>query len=679
MVNYPETRKDNSISDNYHGVVIHDPYRWLEDDNSNETIEWVKRQNAVTEAYLNNIPGRTRIRERLRQLWNYEKYSAPKKHGTKYYYFKNDGLQNQSVLYSTEDLSIEGQVFLDTNILSEDGTVSLGNIAFNKDGSYMAYTLSKGGSDWNEAYIKDIKTGQDLEDKLKWLKFSNLAWFGRGFYYSRYPVSDSGEVLSGSNKFHSLYYHQLGTEQKDDVLIFQNKNFPLRNVYGTTSEDERFLVIATSESTSGNAVRIVDLEKDKDQQITFVDSFDHDYNFIGNNQDTLLFLTNKEAPNYRLIGIKINRNEATEWEEIVPQQNDVMDSVFILGDKLFIHFLHNAHSKICIHQLSGTFIKELKLPGIGTITGITGRKREYNCYFSFTSFTNPSTIYKLSMETLTYGEYRSPVLKFKPDDFETIQCWVTSKDGTQIPAFITKKKGLTLDGNNPTLLYGYGGFNISLTPSFSLTRLPFLEEGGIYVVANIRGGGEFGKDWHHAGIKENKQNVFDDFIALAEYLILHNYTSREKLAIEGGSNGGLLVAACMIQRPKLFAVCIPRVGVLDMLRYHKFTIGWAWESDYGISDDEKAFQYLLKYSPLHNIKRVSYPATLIMTADHDDRVVPAHSFKFAAMAQSCQVGENPILLRVDVSAGHGMGKPTDKLIEEASDVIAFILHHTLTK
>ena len=672
---YPETRKD-SVSDDYHGTIVEDPYRWLEDDMSDETAEWVKSQNEVTFGYLENIPFRKPLIDRLSKLWDYEKYSSPFKEGDKYYYFKNDGLQNQSVLYTTDDPAKEGTVVLDPNKFSEDGTSSLAGMGISSNGKYMAYLISEGGSDWRNAKVLDLETGEELADELQWIKFSGVSWLGDGFYYSRYPENEEGSELSNKNEYHSLYYHKLGDDQKDDKLVYRDNKFPQRNVYGGTTEDERFTIIYTSESTSGNGIKYIDHNTNPDEIVTLIDNFDNDYSFVDNEGDRMLFRTNDGAPLLKLMSYDINTKE---WNEVIPESEDPLKGISIVGDKIFANYNHDASSLIKVFDMEGKYLQDLELPAIGSASGISGKKGKSEAFYSFTSFTYPSTIFSLNTDNLESKVFRSPKVDFDPSLYETKQEWYTSKDGTKVPMFITHKKGLAKDGNNPTLLYGYGGFDISITPSFSISRLPLLETGGILVIANIRGGGEFGKDWHESGTKERKQNVFDDFIAAGEYLIDQKYTSSEKLAIQGGSNGGLLVGACMTQRPDLFAVAFPAVGVLDMLRYHNFTIGWAWAGDYGKSDDPEAFEYLKAYSPLHNVKETSYPATMITTADHDDRVVPAHSFKFAAELQSKHQGPNPVLIRIETSAGHGAGKPTDKQIEEAADILSFMFYNTKTE
>jgi len=673
-VNYPETRMGD-VSDDYHGTKIQDPYRWLEDDNSDETKSWVVDQNKSTFDYLDNVKFRKDIKERLESLWDYAKYSSPFKEGDTYYYYKNDGLQNQYVLYGSKDIKAEGEVVLDPNKFSEDGTSSLAGISFDKSGRYLAYLVSEGGSDWRTGYVKDLKTGELLDDKIDWVKFSGFSWRKDGFFYSRFPEPKEGGELSESNSHHSLYYHKLGDPQSKDKLIYVDNDHPMRNIYAGTTEDERYLIMNTTESTSGNALSYIDLDKNPNKIVPIVTNFDSDYSYIDNDGESLLLTTNNEAPKKKVISIDLNNPAKDNWKTIIPENEDPLRGISIVGGKMFASYMHNASSQTKVFDLKGKYLTDLKLPGIGSGGGVGGKKADKVGFYSFTSFTRPSTIYKLNTETMESEIFRQPEVDFDSDAYETKQIWYTSKDGTKVPMFATMKKGLKLDGKRPTLLYGYGGFDISITPSFSLTKIPLLENDGIYVVANIRGGGEFGKDWHQAGTKGNKQNVFDDFIGAAEYLIDNKYTSPEKLAIEGGSNGGLLVGACMTQRPELFAVAYPRVGVLDMLRYHEFTIGHFWATDYGRSDDPEAFEYLIKYSPLHNVKKAEYPATMVMTADHDDRVVPAHSFKFAAELQKNHVGDNPVLIRIETSAGHGAGKPTSKIIEEASDAIGFMFYN----
>ncbi len=672
---YPETRMDN-VTDNYFGVEVADPYRWLEDDNSEETKAWVKAQNDVTFGYLANIPFRQKINDRLTELWNYERYSTPWKEGDYYFFYKNDGTQNQSVLYIRDGLNGEPRVFLDPNEMSEEGIISLGRLSVSNDGKYMAYSISKGGSDWNEIFVKEIETGKVLDDHIKWVKFSGISWQGDGFYYSRYDEPAPGEELSAANEFHKVYYHRLGTSQAEDELIYYNPDHPRRNYGISTTEDERFVILSESQSTSGNALYVKDNRNPTRGFVNIIDGFEYTNRVIDHVNGRLLVLTNHSAPKYRLVSVDPNNPSPSRWTEIIPENEHVLRSISLIGGKIVSTYLMDANSRAFIHNMNGRREAEIELPSLGSLGGFSGKKDDNIAFFSFTSFTFPSTVYKFDISTNTYESYFAPEVDFNPEDFETRQVFYTSKDGTQVPMFIVHKKGLELDGNNPTLLYGYGGFNASMTPGFSVSRLILLENGGVYVLANIRGGGEYGREWHEAGIQLKRQNVFDDFIAAAENLIEMGYTRSEKLAIQGGSNGGLLVGAAMAQRPELFKVAYPAVGVLDMLRYHKFTIGWAWADDYGTSEEEEHFHNLYAYSPLHNLEQgVNYPATLITTADHDDRVVPAHSFKFAAELQRRHEGTNPVLIRVDVDAGHGAGKPMSKIIEEHTDIWSFMFYN----
>lgn len=673
-VTYPDTRKDTTVADDYFGTKIFDPYRWLEDDQSAETKDWVRRQNIVTFGYLGQIPYRESIRKRLEEIWNYEKFGTPFKEGGKYYFFKNDGLQNQSVLYVQDNLDSEAKMVLDPNAFSSDGTTSLGELDFSKDGRYLAYSISKGGSDWRTIFVKDLQTNQLLPDQIEWVKFSGIAWQNDGFYYTRFPEPAAGAELTAANKLGAVYFHKLGTQQNEDKLIYSDKAHPDRSFGASTTDDEHYLSLSGWESTSGNALWFKDLTKDKAAFVPVATSFEHDYSVIDNLGEKLLVITNNKAPNQRLILVSTDRPQPEHWETLIPEDtSDVLQSAAVCGGKIVCSYLHNASSALRVFDLQGKLLKEVQLPELGSVTGVSGKKDEQQAFFSFTSFLRPATIYSLDMNTLEIKVFKAPKIDFNPDAYTTEQVWYASKDGTKIPMFITRKKNIAFDGANPTLLYGYGGFNISVTPAFNPSRAALLENNGIYAVANLRGGGEFGEKWHEAGTKCKKQNVFDDFIAAAEYLIEKKYTARERLAIMGGSNGGLLVGACMTQRPDLFGVCFSAVGVLDMLRYHKFTIGYAWATDYGRSDNKDEFPCLYKYSPLHNAKKAAYPATLITTADHDDRVVPAHSFKFAAAMQEHAQGENPVLIRVETSAGHGAGKPTSKLLDEASDILSFML------
>jgi prolyl oligopeptidase len=670
---YPFTRKDTTVSDDYFNQKIKDPYRWLEDDQSAETKDWVEKENLVTFGYLSQIPYREKLKKRLSEIFNYEKFGTPFKKAGKYYFFKNDGLQNQSVLYGQDKLDGAPSVVLDPNKFSADGTSSLQEFGFSKDGRYLAYAVSKGGSDWRSIQVKDQQTGEMLQDQIEWAKFTGIAWQADGFYYTRYPTPQKGDELKGENKFGSVYFHKLGAQQTTDVCVYEDKKHPNRFFSAGVTEDERFLYISGSESTSGNALYFKNLAKGDKAFTPISETFENDFNVVDNIDDKILVLTNYKAPNQRVLLIHADRPAESAWETLIPEDpTDVLQSATLCGDKILCAYLHNASSALRVFTLEGKLVKEVKLPEIGTVGGISGKKGENNAFFSFTSFLRPTSIFTLDMNALEPTLFKAPKLDFNPDGYTTEQVWIASKDGTKVPVFITHKKELALNGENPTLLYGYGGFNISVTPSFSPSRAALLENNGIYAVANIRGGGEFGEKWHKSGTLCQKQNVFDDFIAAAEYLVTEKYTSPARLAIQGGSNGGLLIGACMTQRPELFGVCFPQVGVLDMLRYHKFTIGYAWAVDYGRSDDPEAFKCLIKYSPLHNVKKTAYPATMVTTADHDDRVVPAHSFKFAATLQEMQQGENPVLIRIDTSAGHGAGKPTGKMIEEAADMLSFM-------
>ena len=673
-VNYPTVKKGDVVED-YHGTAVQDPYRWLEDDNSEATKDWVVAQNKVTFGYLEKIPYRNAIKKRLEKIWNYERFGAPFKEGGKYYFFKNDGLQNQSVLYVQEELGGESTLVLDPNKFSEEGTTSLGSISFNKNGNLLAYQISEGGSDWRSIFIKDLETGKTLKDELKWIKFSGISWFKNGFFYSRYPEPEEGKALSAKNEFHQIFYHKIGTPQSEDVLTYADRAEPLQNVYTQTTEDEHFLILSIVKSTSGNALYFKDLRK-KDSEFSPIETgFENDFQVIDNDKDRLLILTNYNAPNNRIVSVDTKNPVEKYWRIIIPENKDALKGINIVGGKILATYIHNASSKVTVHNINGVHESDLVLPGIGTVGIFSGKKEEKEAFFSFTSFTRPTTIYSLNVKKKQTKIFKSPNIDFDSDKYLTEQVWYKSYDGTDVPMFLTYKKGLKLDGKRPTLLYGYGGFDISVLPSFRVSTTALLENGGIYAVANIRGGGEFGKKWHEAGTKEKKQNVFNDFIAAAEHLISKKYTSQNKLAIHGGSNGGLLVGACMTQRPDLFKVVFPQVGVLDMLRYHTFTIGWAWADDYGRSDDPEAFKYLIKYSPLHNIKETAYPATMVLTADHDDRVVPAHSFKFISELQDKNNGENPVLIRVETSAGHGAGVPTDKQIQLAADMMSFMFYN----
>ena len=676
-LDYPVAAKEDVV-DNYFGYEVADPYRWLEDDNSEETAHWVAAENKVTHDYLSKIPFREDLEKRLTKIWNYPKYGVPFKKGDNYFFFKNNGIQNQSVLYITDDLNKQAMVLLNPNLLADDGTVALAGLGISKDGKYLAYSTASGGSDWNEIFIMEIKSRKMLGDHIKWVKFSGISWWENGFFYSAYDQPKEGDELSGQNQYHKVYYHKVGDNQKDDVLIFEDKSHPLRNFHAYLTEDKSFILLSETESTSGNSLyasRIDDLKSIDFKKIA--EGFEYDYNVLDNIGDDLLIKTNHHAPKGKLILSDFNNPGPEDWKTLLDEKEDVLEGASIVGGKLFAQYLKDASNVAFFYDLEGNLLSELKLPAIGSISGFNGEKDETIAFYGFTSFTYPSSIYKFDLETYASELYKTSEVDFDPDLYKTEQIFYKSKDGTKVPMFIVHKKDLKMGGNNPTILYGYGGFNISLSPSFSISRAAFLEQGGIYVMANLRGGGEYGEEWHEAGTLQQKQNVFDDFIYAAKYLIANKYTSSNKLAIIGGSNGGLLVGACMTQQPELFKVAIPIVGVMDMLRYHNFTIGWAWASDYGRSDDsEEMFKYLLSYSPLHNIEKgVNYPATLAITADHDDRVVPAHTFKFMATLQDNNGGKNPVLIRVETKAGHGAGKPTEKQIEEAADMYGFIMYN----
>ena len=674
-IQYPETKKEN-VSNDYWGTQIIDPYRWLEDDRSQETEDWVIVQNQLTNSYLEQIPFRNKLKERFTELMNYPKYGYPQKIKDKYYFYKNDGLQNQSVLYELDSLTAEPRVLLDPNQLSEDGTIALSRASFSKDGKYLAYSISKSGSDWNEIFVMEVATRQLLPDHIEWVKFSGISWQGNGFYYSAYDRPEAGKEYSNKNEYHKVFYHRLNDQQTQDKIVFENKKHALRNCSAGVSEDEKFLFIVETESTSGNSVWLKDLTKANAQAVLIAPGFDSDFSVIDHYEGKIYVLTNYQAPNQQLMVVDPARPQLKNWQTLIPESKHVIKDVSLIGGQLFVNYMQDASNHLYAYDTSGRLLHEIELPTIGTV-GISGKHDDNEAFYMFTSYTYPPTIYRYDVAENTAELFRKSEVSFNAEDYVSEQVFYSSKDGTQIPMSIIYKKGLKKNGKNPTMLYGYGGFNISLLPSFSVTRIPFLEQGGIYAIANLRGGGEYGEAWHKAGTKLQKQNVFDDFIAAAEYLIAANYTNSKKLAISGGSNGGLLVGACMTQRPDLFAVAIPEVGVLDMLRYQKFTIGWAWATDYGTAEEsEEMFAYLLNYSPLHNLKAgAAYPATLITTGDHDDRVVPAHSFKFAATLQEHHSGTTPTLIRIDVKAGHGAGKPISKIIDAQTDVWAFVMQN----
>lgn len=673
-IEYPVTAKDNTV-DTYFGHDVADPYRWLEDDRSAETAAWVEAQNKVTNGYLEQIPFRKALLDRLTAVANYEKIGTPfKKHG-KYYFFKNDGLQNQSVLYEQDTLDGEAHVFLDPNKLSTDGTVALTGISFSKDGKTLAYTISRSGSDWTEIYVMDVATRELKADHIKWAKFSGASWKADGFYYSAYDVPEGSE-FSSKNEGHKIYYHKLGTSQDKDQLVYENAKEPLRFYTASTDDNEENLFIFESGAGSGNNLFVKSLTKANAPLLQLTTDFDYSYSPIDVIGNKIYIVTNYKADNYKIMIADLNAPKLENWKELIPEKEAVLSDVAVIDQKLFITYDKDASNHPEIYDLTGKLIQEVKLPGVGSV-GFSGNAKDKECFFSFTSFTVPATSYKYDIANNTYEVFKSPKVDFNADEFVSYQVFFTSKDGTKVPMFLTHKKDLQKDGHNPVYLYGYGGFNISLNPSFSTSRIPFLENGGIYAQVTLRGGGEYGQKWHQAGTKLNKQNVFDDFIGAAEYLIKEKYTAEKEIAIVGGSNGGLLVGAVMAQRPELFGAAIPQVGVMDMLRYHKFTIGWNWASDYGTSEEsEEMFKYLYAYSPLHALKDgVAYPPTLVTTADHDDRVVPAHSFKFAARLQEASDGTHPTLIRIDSKAGHGAGKPISKQLEEQADIYGFIMYN----
>ena len=667
---YPDTKKGTQ-TDEYFGAKVSDPYRWLEDDRSVETKNWVVEENKVTSDYIARIPFRDAIKNRLTELWNYAKYTAPFKEGAYTYFYKNDGLQNQSVLYRQVG-SAEPEVFLDPNKFSKDGTTSLQGIEFTKDGSLAAYQISEGGSDWRKVIVIDTRTGKKMDDTLRDVKFSGLSWLhNEGFYYSSYD-KPKGSELSEKTQVHKLYYHKLGTPQSEDKLIFGGEETPRRYIGGGVTEDENYLVISAANATYGNELYIQDLTKKNAPIVPIVTGFDHEQDVAFTDKGKLYITTNQDAPNRKLVVTDAATPTKEHWKVLIPESKFPL-SISTCGKKFFAHYIEDAVSRVYQYGLDGKKEKAIELPGLGTAGGFGGKMEEMETYYTYTSYVYPSTIFKYDIKTGQSTVYKTSGVKFEPKDYESKQLFYKSKDGEKIPMIITYKKGVKLNGKNPVMLYGYGGFNISLTPAFSTSNIVFMEQGGIYAVANLRGGGEYGDKWHNAGIKMKKQNVFNDFIAAAEYLIKEKYTSKEYLAISGGSNGGLLVGACMTQRPDLYKVCFPAVGVMDMLRYNKFTAGAGWSYDYGTAEDSKEmFEYLYHYSPVHNVKKNCYPATLVTTGDHDDRVVPAHSFKFAAGLQEGQTCKNPVLIRIETKAGHGAGKPTDMIIAEQADKWAFL-------
>lgn len=671
---YPKTQKVD-IVDNYHGTMVADPYRWLEDEKNQDTKQWIQEQNKLTFSYLEKIPFRDKLRKYYEEIWNYERMGTPSERQDKLYYFKNTGLQNQSVFYQKDIKSGTERVFLDPNQWDAKGTTALSALSFSHDNKYLAYGISKAGSDWVEIFVIDMNTMRLLPDHIKWAKFTDIAWYKDGFYYSGYEIKDSTKAFTAKNEYHKVYYHKLGNTQQKDKLIYENNDYPLRNYSIQIDRNEKYAFLYETESTSGLQLSVSKLPIKNNSFKLLFSGFENDYSLVDIIDDIAYFITNDNAPNYKLIKVNLKK-QPFQIETVIDETKNVLNGISATKDYWVIHYQQDVKSKLFLANKTGKIINEIELPTMGTVTGISTYYEHNNIYFTFTSYLYPPTIFKYDADAKKMTEFFRTSMKFNADNYITEQVFYKSKDGTKIPMFITHKKDIKLDGSNPTLLFGYGGFNISVLPTFSIKIIPFLEKGGIYAVPNIRGGGEYGKAWHEAGTKERKQNVFDDFIAAAEYLIAHNYTSPSKLAINGGSNGGLLVGAVMTQRPDLFKVALPAVGVMDMLRYHKFTIGWAWVGDYGSSDNPEDFKYLYAYSPLHNIREgVEYPATLVTTADHDDRVVPAHSFKFIATLQEKQTGNNPVLIRIETDAGHGGGKPMSKVIDEVTDVFAFMMYN----
>ena len=672
---YPVARKGEQIDD-YHGVKVADPYRWLEDLDSQETRNWVEAENKLSFGFLGSIPARATIKDRLTKLWNYEKYGVPFKEGNRYFYTRNSGLQNQSVLYTVSSLDGQPTLVLDPNTLSTDGTVALSGLQVSNDGKLLAYSLSASGSDWQEWRVRDVETGKDLSDLLKWVKFSGVSWLrdNSGFFYSRYEEPKS-EALKATNYFQKVYFHKLGTPQTEDVLVFERPDQKDWLFGGSVTEDGNYLVIPIYQGTdSKTRVYYKDLRAKDSAVVKLLDDFDAAYNFVGNEGSRFWFQSDLQAPLGKIIEIDVARPGRANWKTLVPESKEALQTTTVVNHKFILNYLKDAYTQVRIHDTSGKLLTSVQLPGIGSADGFGGKSTDTETFYSFTGFTTPTTIFRYDSVTGKSTVFRQPKVEFNSESFETKQVFFNSKDGTRVPMFITYKKGLKLDGSNPTYLYGYGGFNVSLSPAFSVGNLVWMEMGGVYAQPSLRGGGEYGEDWHQAGMKLKKQNVFDDFIAAAEWLIENKYTSTPKLAIGGGSNGGLLVGAALTQRPDLFGAALPAVGVMDMLRFQEFTIGWAWVSDYGSSKNADEFKALYAYSPLHNIKAgTSYPPTMVTTADHDDRVWPGHSFKFAAALQAAQTGTAPILIRIETKAGHGAGKPTAKIIEEVADRWAFLV------
>jgi prolyl oligopeptidase len=673
---YPETAKVDTV-DVYFGTEVPDPYRWLEDDMSEQTAAWVQAQNAVTFSYLDQIAFRDALKARMTEIWNYPKMGVPEKEGDYYFYTYNTGLQNQSVVYLKKQLDAKGEVFLDPNTFSGEGTVALSGFSVSNNTNYVAYGISRAGSDWREFFIREVGSGKDLNDHLKWIKSSGISWFGDGFFYSRFDAPGEGDTLKGENLNSRVLYHRVGTPQSEDILIYRDSQHPERSFHMGITEDEKYMVLYATESTSGNAIAFRKAGLDGGPFQWLDEGFEYNYYVIGNRDDQLYVRTNYGAPRYRLVKIDLNLPGRENWVDIIPEDTtNVLESARLAGGRILTVQLQDAYNVAHVYNLDGKMRYQINLPGIGSINGISAKMKHDTAFYSFSSFNYPPTIFLYDIGKNTSEVFYTPEVDFDADAYETRQVFYQSKDGTRVPMFIVHRKGLGRNGSNPTLLYGYGGFNVTYSPSFSITRAVWLEQGGVFALANIRGGGTYGEEWHRAGTVLQKQNVFDDFIAAAEYLIDNNYTSSERLAIYGGSNGGLLIGAVINQRPDLFAVAVPMVGVMDMLRFHKFTIGRYWTVDYGSSDDPEQFRYLYAYSPLHNISEdKEYPAVLVTTGDHDDRVVPAHSFKYIATLQEKYKGSNPVMIRINTDAGHGAGKPTAKLINEYSDIFSFIFYN----
>lgn len=673
-LSYPDSKPGKTV-DTLHDVKVPDPYRWLEDLNSDQTSAWVKAQSSLTDSYLDAIPGRKALENHLTNLWNVERFGVPFFEGGYYFFSKNNGLQNQSVLYSTKSLDTEPTILLDPNTFSKDGTVALSSYEVSPDGKYLAYSTSASGSDWVEWQIREISSGKDLSDHLKWSKFSGASWAknSKGFYYGRFPTPKEGEEMMAQNIHKKIYFHEIGKPQSTDLLVYERPNHPKQGLYAWVTEGGKYLLIQVSQGTdTRNGLFYKDLSKATSKVIELLPDFDASYDFITNLGSKFIIRTDLNAPKQKVISIDLNAPASAHWKTIIPESRETLRSVSHIGGLFIANYLKDARTEIRRFKTDGTSLPPAKLPGLGTASGFGGRSNQNETFYYFTSFTSPGAVYRYDVTRNASTLFKAPKTQFDRDDYESRQIFATSKDGTKIPMFIVYKKGLKLDGNNPTLLYAYGGFNISLRPSYSPATIAWMDLGGIYVMANLRGGGEYGEGWHEAGMKLKKQNVFDDFIACAEHLISKRFTSSKNLSIAGGSNGGLLVGACMVQRPELYGACLPAVGVMDMLRFHKFTIGWAWQAEYGKPDDPDDFKNLLKYSPYHNLKPAEYPATMVITSDHDDRVVPSHSYKFAAALQSAQNGPAPTLIRIESKAGHGAGTPTSKRIEAIVDKYAFL-------